>query len=86
MTKTLTLLILTDTVMASVACRPSAPPVPSLTIQELKELGLCEGALERRFLWNPLVKDGNMNGFLESDKDLNKYCKEEQPILEPTTE
>ena len=45
--KTLTLLILTAIVMASVACGPSAKEQKEL-IQEQKTIMLCEDALERR--------------------------------------
>jgi len=96
--KTLTLLILTAIVIASVACGPSAPPVPAPTIQELKELALCEDALERRLEYDKMLKDLVVAGrdsserirqlsfseVLDAERDIDEYCKDEPPTPVPT--
>ena len=75
MLKTLTLLILTAIVMASVACGPSAEELHQQQkelIQEQKTILLCEDALERR---KDAIYYGVQGAFEKAQKDINKYCK-----------
>ena len=70
--KTLTLLILTAIVVASVACGPSA--------QELKQVALCGDALERRTNAQQWLSTAARyvsigSPITEAAKDIAKYCK-----------
>ena len=90
MLKTLTLLILTAIVMASVACGPSAEELHQQQkelIQEQKTILLCEDALERRAdAIGEIIEFARPLGVAEAEerakpliaiaqKDINKFCK-----------